>query len=144
MGIRDSEKTGDNWRMENKEIRLANLKILIAGFGTVTEFADKVGTDRNYLFQILSAKTKACVGTRLARSIEAAFDLPRGWMDQIHNELTEMQRMYIKLFGDLPPELQEQALEYMRFLSKQHGKPAQEEPAESGEPKKPAKKPPQK
>jgi len=112
----------DNWRMEIKDIRLQNLRILIARAGSITDLAERVGTDRNYISQILSPTTKANVGTRLARSLEAAFHEPRGWMDQVHNELTDAQRMYVKLFGELPQELQEQAIEYLKFLAKQHGK----------------------
>jgi len=41
----------DNWRMEIKDIRLQNLRILIARAGSITDLAERVGTDRNYVKQ---------------------------------------------------------------------------------------------
>lgn len=69
-----------------KQIRRSNMLTLIKREKTKAAFARKVGTDPAYISQILSVKTKAEVGSDLARGIEAAYKLPHGWMDREHGQ----------------------------------------------------------
>lgn len=67
--------------MENSEVRLNNLRLLLASErGTQKDFAAKIGTSANSLNQMLT--THRNVGTQTARKIETKFKLSRGWMDQ--------------------------------------------------------------
>lgn len=72
--------------MENRIIRLENLKLLIAEAGSAAALAAKVDTSAAYISQCLSAKVTANVGTKLARKIELAYGKPSGWMDVYHPE----------------------------------------------------------
>lgn len=74
-----------NGLVDIKQIRRRNLLSLI-GEGTRAAFASRVGTDPAYISQILSQKTKADVGDKLARAIEDAYRLPFGWMDHDHSQ----------------------------------------------------------
>lgn len=66
-------------------IRLENLRVLLAK-RSIADFAQFVGTNPAYISQIFSDRTKANVGSKLARQIEAAHKLPKGWMDERHGE----------------------------------------------------------
>lgn len=74
--------------MDVKTTRRRNLRQLImeeakAGqaHGAQARVAERIGTNPAYLSQILSEKTKAELGDRLARQIEQAFGKDHGWMD---------------------------------------------------------------
>jgi hypothetical protein len=69
--------------MTIQDIRRANLRTAMGDMSTA-EFARKVETNPDYLSQIFSQKTKANVGSKLARRIEAVQGLPKGWMDERH------------------------------------------------------------
>lgn len=70
-----------------KQIRRANMLALIGTKkGAKAAFASKVGTDPAYISQILSEKTKADIGDKLARAIESTHELPYGWMDHEHQK----------------------------------------------------------
>ncbi len=95
-------KFASNSGMDAKQIRKANLATLIFREGKAAAVAEKVGTAAAYLSQILSAKTKAQVGDDLARRIETAYGLPRGWMDVIHEEGTESVERKIEQENVIP------------------------------------------
>lgn len=71
--------------MNSKEIRLNNLKALIAKAGTAAEFSKQSDTATSLLSQILSPNPTRNIGDRLARKIEEKLNLPPGWMDSPHN-----------------------------------------------------------
>lgn len=76
--------------MDIKKIREANLRILLNGKpfgGQIGKFAEAVGTDADYISQILSPKSKAAVGHNLARRIEKALNKPESWMDTLQNHV---------------------------------------------------------
>ena len=75
-----------NARMGIEEIRRDNLRDLIGKWPTAQAFAEKVKTSAAYISQILSEKTKANLGTPLARQIEDELALGKGWMDVAHTE----------------------------------------------------------
>lgn len=71
--------------MENREIRLINLRELLKNAYSASALAKAVGTSPAYISQILSKKTKGNVGNRLARKLEIAANKPLGWLDQLHD-----------------------------------------------------------
>lgn len=72
--------------MDNAEIRKRNLILLSTRCREGRrELAERIGTGYNYLGQVLAPNAKRNVGNDLARKTEEAFDLPFGWMDQIHH-----------------------------------------------------------
>ena len=90
------------------DIRRHNLRALI-GTMKIAQFARLTGTNPDYLSQILSTKTKANVGSNLARQIETHQGLPKGWMDERHDDLPPPDDPIADLLKDytaLPPGLQ--------------------------------------
>jgi SOS-response transcriptional repressor LexA len=71
--------------MENKEIRLINLRQLLKEVRSASALAQAADTSPAYISQILSDKTKGNIGSRLARKLESATNKPKGWLDQLHN-----------------------------------------------------------
>lgn len=69
-----------------KEIRLRNLLLLIERSGmSKGALALKIETSPAYISQILSTKSKRSMGDFVARNIEIAFNMPKGWMDSLHS-----------------------------------------------------------
>lgn len=67
------------------EIRLANLRLLIKQWDTVTALAKKLGhSNASYLVQVAGPNPRRKIGERVARDIEETLKLPDGWMDQPH------------------------------------------------------------
>lgn len=102
-------------RMDSKQIRKIRLKQLIArekgAGGSQASLARKVETDPAYLSQILG-KEERDVGDDLARRLETACGLPRGWMDTFGEwgkEVTS-EAMELALLIDDLPEAQKSAL----------------------------------
>lgn len=70
-----------------REIRKRNLEKLIAKLGLGKgEFAAMIYISPSYLSQILSLKTKRNMGDYVARKIETTLCLPKGWMDNLHDD----------------------------------------------------------
>ncbi len=82
-----SQKTNwcSNAGMDAQEIRRARLKELLdsLGRGGKARLAEMAATSPAYISQITSERTKANVGSDLARRIEKAFGKPHGWMDRL-------------------------------------------------------------
>lgn len=80
--------------MDINQIRKLNLQALIGRFKSQREFADAVDTAPAYISQIVtktrtpSGKERG-VGDDLSRKVEEKLNLPRGWMDVIHEERAE-------------------------------------------------------
>lgn len=106
--------------MDSKEIRKINLRALIkAHGGNSAAFAEKVETSPVYLSQIFSKKTKAEIGDRLARKIEARCGKPRGWLDRLEHAGTPTEAepdQAMKDFAALPPGLKEHVARYISDL----------------------------
>lgn len=80
------------------EIRLLNLKALIAQEGTIAAVAEKSNTSPAYLSQIInsvpsSTGTPRSIGNGLARKIEEGFFFKKGWMDAPHDSDEPNQRL---------------------------------------------------
>lgn len=69
--------------MDVKQIRKTNILKLYEQHGGPAGLARKVGTSESYLSQITSDKGTRNIGDQLARKIEKALALPRGWMDML-------------------------------------------------------------
>lgn len=69
--------------MDVKEVRRLNLEYLIAVVGSTKALSDMVDTDPNYISQIKNGNSNKKMGDRFARKLEAAFNKPEGWMDQL-------------------------------------------------------------
>lgn len=81
--------------MDIKQIRLININRLKSDLDlTYAEIANRSGTSTSYLSQCISdsvpiEKRRKHVGDDLARRIEAAFNKPKGWLDQLHYNLVK-------------------------------------------------------
>ena len=78
--------------MENKEIRLINLRRLLAEAKTAASLAYAANTSPSYISQILSQKTKGSIGNKLARRLEAAAGKAKGWLDTIHHDEEQLPK----------------------------------------------------
>lgn len=76
--------------MENKQIRRANLLLLIdeTESKTLRELADLCGVSENYLSQVKSPKIARQMGDDVARRLERGMKKPPGWMDVQQNGRT--------------------------------------------------------
>lgn len=72
--------------MTNKEIRYANLVLLLKRFDTKREFADRCNLSPGHVSQLYN-KTRD-IGDKVAEKIENGLSLERGWMDSQHNQDT--------------------------------------------------------
>lgn len=93
--------------MDAYAIRRQNLQRLRQQVGSVRALADRIGTDPNYISQILSVKIGRNMGHDLARQIENVFKLSDGWMDQQHdlsNETDKDIADILELLKVIPPE----------------------------------------
>jgi phage repressor protein C with HTH and peptisase S24 domain len=73
------------------EIRRRNLAVLVQSAGSIQKVADAIGRSHSQVSQIkTSAKSTAtgkprAMGDAMARAMEKAFQLERGWMDNAHS-----------------------------------------------------------
>jgi hypothetical protein len=75
----------------SKELRLENLRALVAEFKTADAVAQRAGTAPMYLSQILNGAKSSTgkargVGDALARRLEEGCGKEVGWMDKPHHE----------------------------------------------------------
>ena len=80
--------------MDIKQIRLRNLRSLIAMSGTIANLARMSETAPAYLSQILNSLPTSTgkprsLGDKLARKLEQALNKPYGWMDKDHKNPDE-------------------------------------------------------
>jgi transcriptional regulator with XRE-family HTH domain len=69
----------------NEQTRAENLLSLLPGRGDAAELASLLGIEANYVSRMKTGKK--VIGNEMARRIEAAKNLPLGWMDQPHSEM---------------------------------------------------------
>lgn len=93
--------------MDVHDIRKRRVSELIEAEGSVKAFAEKIGSDPNYISATLSDKTKRNIGAALARRIELAYSLPKGTLDQ-ENDIRA-------LLEALPPEPQQEVFDFIRY-----------------------------
>lgn len=66
-----------------EEIRLENLRSLIAKLGGPESFSMKIGKTPNQISQL--ANEHKGIGSKIAREVEEAINLERGWLDNDHS-----------------------------------------------------------
>ncbi len=81
--------------MDISEIRRHNTRLLADTFDTLSAFADHLGRQPAQIGHWIGKNPSRNIGPNVARSIEACFDKPRGWLDIWHADLGE---------ESLPPE----------------------------------------
>ncbi len=73
------------------KIRRLNLQIIIDNLHnegrTIAELSRKSQTSPAYISQIMNKSHRSNLGSNLARRIEKAMNLPKGWLDNYHEEL---------------------------------------------------------
>src|SRR5690606_13774326 len=85
--ISQDAKDAQNFRMDIKQIRKANLHRLKGEALSWAEVARRAETDPAYISQIVSKKAMRDVGDDLARKLESGFNKPYGWMDHDHERV---------------------------------------------------------
>lgn len=83
-------RCGYDVSMTRQDIRMANLRKLIAEFGSNSALANAVGTNEKYLSQLLNmlplpSGNHRSLGDKLARRLERCSGKPDGWMDRDHD-----------------------------------------------------------
>ena len=94
--------------MDIKELRLKRMIELIERHGQ-KKVADEVGIDTAYISQLKNPKNPKNIGEKLARRIEEAFGLSRGWMDQLYFEqsgVAENAADYMNTSSNVTPALE--------------------------------------
>lgn len=106
MSIYQAAKKGFNAAMDVKQIRKANLRILIGEAGKAAKLAKCVDTDPSYISQIISKKGGREVGDEFARKLERATGKPHGWMDQDHSieTLSSEQQAILEMYNQMTDE----------------------------------------
>jgi SOS-response transcriptional repressor LexA len=69
--------------MENKEVRRANMLLLVKEIGSLKALGDKTDTPPAYLSQIKNRANQRGMGDEIARRIERKLGKPSGWMDNL-------------------------------------------------------------
>ena len=65
-------------------VRLANARALSQQVGGQSRFADRLNMSRQQASHIIGSTPHKGIGHTMARRIEAAFEVPMGWLDQDH------------------------------------------------------------
>lgn len=117
--------------MEIKQIRLRNLLALAAKYRLIAEFCDKIDMQPSYFSQI--KRGDKALGNDRARRTEELMELPRGWMDQVHEaepsqdseqpaQLPERSAMSLAyVIEELPPVIREKIKGLIYSLSVEIG-----------------------
>ena len=82
--------------MDIAEIRRLNMMTLMEGFKKQSDFAEAIDKPPSYISQLKRGVTpkgkEISMGKDVARAIEAALDLPYGWMDVLYVPGTDKQK----------------------------------------------------
>lgn len=92
-------------------IRKTNIRRLISEIGGVSAFAEKVGTNPDYVSSLLSVRGNRNPGDSLMRRIEAAFELPPGSLD-FPDEASVNAAMAMQA---LPDDERQQVLDFILY-----------------------------
>ena len=77
-----------HFEMNSKDIRHHNLLELLKGYKSKRAFADRCGISPGFLSQMCNRTRN--IGDAAASDIEVALNLPRGWMDQLHQQVNQI------------------------------------------------------
>lgn len=81
--------------MDISEIRYANTRLLVKQIGSITGFAERLGKSQGQVSHFAGENPIKNIGNKIAREIEEAFDLERGWLDV---QQTEKKVKKVKAF----------------------------------------------
>ena len=73
--------------MNRNELRLHNVRTLIAECGGISEFAQRIGMSDSQASQIAGKNPTRGIGNEIAPKIEKAFNKPTGWLDALHDSV---------------------------------------------------------
>lgn len=82
--IYQEDKRGEDFAMDINTVRRENLRKLVQLATSQADFAESCGTAPSVISLIVSPNPKRNLGDKLARKIEAARELPHGWLDVSH------------------------------------------------------------
>lgn len=88
--------------MNVKEIRKANLKALSNSIGGISALAERIGRSQSQISHIIGKNPVRNIGSRMAKEIEKAFDKPEGWLDNIHDNLSEQPHIDYGFLKNIP------------------------------------------
>lgn len=103
--------------MDNKTIRLINLRKLLKETKTAASLALAANTSPAYLSQILSNRTKGHIGDKLARKLEIAAKKPCGWLDSLHECDVEYPHLISNISKNKPILQLENVLQWLTNAS---------------------------
>lgn len=113
----------DNAAMDISEIRLNNLRLVLAGhFGGVkAELARAMGVAPNNISRYFNAnpRDRRNVADRTARAIEKAICKPKGWMDTPHPANEELIIKINQKMESMPPEKLKKLSEFVDLIGGQ-------------------------
>lgn len=89
--------------MDIKQIRYLNTRAVVAKAGGITALADKLGKSQSQVSAFAGINPHKGIGDKIARQIEEAYDLPRGWLDKAHDEGNEKLVMLNHAVKDFTP-----------------------------------------
>jgi len=76
-----------NEDMEIKDLRRANARHLALKVGGISAFAEKINKQQSQISHVIGEKPIKGIGDSIARQINEAFKMGRGWLDQHHQAL---------------------------------------------------------
>lgn len=116
--------------MSRNAIRLNNLRLLVAEYGTIAALYEATDVSEKYLSQLLNEAplptgSTRKMGDKTAERLEHGCGLPAGWMDIAHQEDHEpspaptAERELLRLFRQAPPAQRKAALAVLRLQVKE-------------------------
>ncbi|MGR5061999.1 S24 family peptidase [Photobacterium sp. DNB22_13_2] len=72
-----------------EDLRLYNARLLTDKFDTLAEFANAIDRSATQVSRLVGKNPTKSIGSRMARHIEQALQLPEGWLDTVHTELMD-------------------------------------------------------
>ena len=87
--------------METRTIRLRNLLALADKYKKIIDFCQRIEMNPSYFSQIKNGKKS--IGDEIARRVEEKLGIPRGYLDVLHDSVTEENK---------PPEADSLAIAY--------------------------------
>lgn len=101
-----------------EEIRHRNVRMLIERIaaesgrvgprsGAQTEFAERIGKSPTYINQVAAERPFKVIGSAMAREIEKALHLERGWLDNPHDSVSQPLRLDPGMLAETAKALRE-------------------------------------
>lgn len=75
--------------MDIKQIRYENARRLVDKAGGISAFGERIGKSQAQTSSFAGKSPSKGIGDKIARQIEEAFEMPRGWLDRHQDEVSE-------------------------------------------------------